>query len=131
MPARSVGMEALPVWFVATFGAVLGAVLGSFCGVVIERVSVGQGTDGRSHCVCGRQLRASENVPVLSWLLLRGRAKCCGASIPGWYVALELGSAAFVAAAGAVAGLLGVAVAAVLLVAAAYGVAAVRRSKSV
>lgn len=49
---------------------------------------------GRSRCVCGRQLSALENIPVVSWLALRGRARCCQAKIPVRYVLAEAGSAA-------------------------------------
>ena len=45
----------------------------------------------RSQCpACGAQIAARDNVPVLSWLLLRGRARCCGASISPRYPLTEL-----------------------------------------
>ena len=81
-------------WGLVVWAAVLGAVLGSFLGVVIERVPQGRSIGGRSQCVCGRQLRWWENIPVLSWLMLMGRARCCGARIPVWYLRLEVGLAA-------------------------------------
>jgi leader peptidase (prepilin peptidase) / N-methyltransferase len=78
-------------------GAVLavgvGASIGSFLGVVIERVPRGESLGGRSHCVCGAPIRALDNVPVISYLVRRGRARCCGASIPAWYLAIEAGGA--------------------------------------
>jgi len=44
-----------------------------------------------SHCVaCGAPVRALDNMPVLSWVLLRGRARCCGAPISPRYVVVEL-----------------------------------------
>ncbi|HEX9467250.1 MAG TPA: prepilin peptidase, partial [Acidimicrobiia bacterium] len=54
-----------------------------------------------SHCpACDRPLRAVDLVPVLSWALLRGRSRCCGARISIRYPLLELGcAAAFVGAA--------------------------------
>ena len=72
---------------------VLGAALGSFAGVAMERLPRGEPVTGRSHCVCGEPVRARDNVPVLSYLLRRGRARCCGATIPPWYLAVELGGA--------------------------------------
>ncbi len=47
---------------------------------------------GRSHCVCGRQLKGFENIPVMSWLVLRGKARCCGARIPSRYILVEIGA---------------------------------------
>src|SRR5207245_217464 len=45
----------------------------------------------RSACPsCGRQIRAVENVPVLSWLALRGRCRGCGTSISARYPAVEI-----------------------------------------
>jgi leader peptidase (prepilin peptidase)/N-methyltransferase len=44
-----------------------------------------------SHCpACGQTIRAWDNLPVLSYLWLRGKARCCGASIPWRYPAVEL-----------------------------------------
>lgn len=72
------------------YGALFAAALASFAGVVAERGRRGESPfGGRSHCACGRQLRAWENVPVLGWLLAAGRARCCGARIPARYVLSE------------------------------------------
>lgn len=76
--------------YLVVFGFVLGAAIASFLCVVFERVPRGESINGRSHCVCGRQLKALENVPILSWVTLRGKAPCCGASIPAFYVLAEL-----------------------------------------
>jgi leader peptidase (prepilin peptidase)/N-methyltransferase len=70
----------------------IGAATGSFLCVVIERVPAGESIMGRSHCVCGRQLKGFENIPVMSWLVLRGKARCCGAKIPSRYILVEVGS---------------------------------------
>jgi leader peptidase (prepilin peptidase) / N-methyltransferase len=72
----------------------MGAALGSFAAVAIERIPRGQSLGGRSQCVCGTQIRARDNVPILSYLARRGRARCCGAPIPGWYLAAEVAGAA-------------------------------------
>ena len=77
------------------FAAGLGASLGSFLGVVIDRVPKGQPiTTGRSRCVCGKELRARDNVPIVGYVLRRGRARCCGARIPFWYLGIEVAAAA-------------------------------------
>lgn len=82
------------------FSALLGMVLGSFLSVVAHRVPRGQSiVSPRSRCPrCEVQIEARDNVPVLSYLLLRGRCRHCGAPIPARYPLLELGlGAAFVA----------------------------------
>jgi leader peptidase (prepilin peptidase) / N-methyltransferase len=69
-----------------------GLIFGSFLTVVAHRVPRGESVvGGRSHCpACGAQIAAYDNVPVLSWLLLRGRARCCGAPISSRYPLTEL-----------------------------------------
>jgi leader peptidase (prepilin peptidase)/N-methyltransferase len=77
-----------------------GLVVGSFITVVAHRVPRGESIVGpRSRCPrCGATISARDNVPVLSWLVLRGRARCCGASISPRYPLTELGlGAAYVA----------------------------------
>lgn len=70
---------------------VLGAVFGSFSTVLVSRVPVGEGIGGRSGCrSCGSQILARDNIPVLSWLLLRGRCRHCGAAISWRYPSIEL-----------------------------------------
>jgi leader peptidase (prepilin peptidase) / N-methyltransferase len=81
-------------WLVVVWAAFVGAAIGSFLGVVIERVPKGESIGGRSVCVCGRQLEWWENIPIVSWLALRGRARCCGARIPVWYLLVEVATAA-------------------------------------
>jgi hypothetical protein len=76
--------------FAAVVGAVFGAITASFLCVVAERVPRGDSIGGRSQCACGRQLRNRENIPVLGWVLAWGRARCCGASIPAFYVLAEI-----------------------------------------
>jgi leader peptidase (prepilin peptidase)/N-methyltransferase len=69
-----------------------GLLIGSFVTVVAHRVPRGESVIGpRSLCpACGARIAAYDNVPVVSWLLLRGRARCCGAPIPGRYPLTEL-----------------------------------------
>jgi leader peptidase (prepilin peptidase)/N-methyltransferase len=69
-----------------------GLVAGSFVTVVAHRVPRGESIVGpRSRCpACGAQIAAYDNVPVVSWLALRGRARCCGAPISPRYPLTEL-----------------------------------------
>ncbi|HEY5053642.1 MAG TPA: prepilin peptidase [Solirubrobacterales bacterium] len=70
----------------------LGLVIGSFVTAVAHRVPRGMSIVGpRSICpTCGAQIAAHDNVPVFSWVVLRGRARCCGASIAPRYPLTEL-----------------------------------------
>ena len=78
------------------FCSVLGLLVGSFLNVVIWRVPRGESiVRPGSHCPqCERPIRPRDNVPVLSWLLLRGRCRDCAAPISGRYPAVELATAA-------------------------------------
>ncbi len=69
-----------------------GLAAGSFATAVAHRVPRGVSIAfARSQCpACGAQIAAHDNVPVLSWLLLRGRARCCGAPISPRYPLTEL-----------------------------------------
>ena len=71
---------------------VLGLVVGSFLNVVIYRVPRGESVvTPRSHCpACDRVITARDNVPVLSWLALRGRCRHCHARISLRYPVVEL-----------------------------------------
>jgi len=76
----------------AAFAFIGGLLAGSFTTVVAHRVPRGESIVGpRSRCPdCGAQIAAYDNVPVLSWALLRGRARCCGAPISPRYPLTEL-----------------------------------------
>lgn len=77
-----------------------GLVVGSFLTVVAHRVPRGESIVGpRSRCPsCGAQVAAYDNVPVVSWVLLRGRARCCGVAISPRYPLTELTLGALYAA---------------------------------
>ncbi|URO00618.1 A24 family peptidase [Leclercia adecarboxylata] len=85
---------------------VLGAILGSFLGVVVERLpgwmreeeGAGNLLYPPSHCpACQHRLSAWENIPLVSWLMLRGRCRCCRSPIPLRVLMVELLSALFFA----------------------------------
>ncbi|HVU24962.1 MAG TPA: prepilin peptidase [Opitutus sp.] len=81
---------ALP-WFFPAVVFVLGACIGSFLNVVIYRLPKNESivTPG-SHCACGAPVAWHDNIPILSWLLLRGRARCCGRPFSIRYPFVEL-----------------------------------------
>src|SRR5919106_5155163 len=69
-----------------------GLVAGRFIGVVAHRVPRGESIVGpRSRCPqCGTRIAAYDNVPVVSWLALRGRCRHCGSRISPRYPLAEL-----------------------------------------
>ena len=68
-----------------------GACLGSFINVIAWRLPREESVvSPGSHCPrCGRAIAPYDNIPVLSWLLLRGRCRRCGKPIPARYLAVE------------------------------------------
>ena len=80
--------------------APFGLLIGSFLNVVAYRVPRGESlVKPRSRCTsCGAEVRPYDNVPVLSWLLLRGRCRTCGEHISARYPAVELVTAVAFAA---------------------------------
>lgn len=69
----------------------LGLIIGSFLNVVIYRLHTGRTLDGRSHCLsCGKTLRWYHLIPVLSYVILRGRCGFCGARIAPRYFMVEV-----------------------------------------
>jgi prepilin signal peptidase PulO-like enzyme (type II secretory pathway) len=103
---RWLWLESLPIAEAVVIGLAFawGAVLGSFANVVLYRLPRGESVvAGGSRCpACGSAIRARDNVPVLGWLLLRGRCRDCGAAISGRYPLIEAacgGIAATIAAA--------------------------------
>jgi leader peptidase (prepilin peptidase) / N-methyltransferase len=95
-------------WVLVAFGALVALSVGSFTCVVIDRLPMpleepnefgeswdtrpwGDVVGGVSRCTtCGERIRPRDEIPVLSWLLLRGRCRNCGASIPSFHPWVEL-----------------------------------------
>lgn len=75
-----------------SFTGILGLIFGSFGTVAAWRIPRRESiVTGRSHCPsCGAMITAIENVPVLSWVLLRGRCRHCGNPISIRYPLIEL-----------------------------------------
>src|SRR5215210_1840436 len=80
--------------------AAAGAVIGIFLNVVAHRVPKGESlVSPGSHCPeCGAPVRPYDNVPVVSWLVLRGRCRSCGAPISPRYPLVEAATGALFAA---------------------------------
>jgi leader peptidase (prepilin peptidase) / N-methyltransferase len=83
--------------------AVLGLIVGSFLTVVVHRIPRGESVvRPRSRCPrCGAEIRAVDNIPVVSWLLLRGRCRRCGARVSVEYPLTEAATASLFSAASA------------------------------
>ena len=78
-------------WFFPLAAFLVGACVGSFLNVVIYRVPKEESiVSPGSHCGCGQPIAWHDNVPILSWLLLRGRARCCGRAFSIRYPSVEL-----------------------------------------
>ena len=75
--------------------AVLGALIGSFLNVVIHRVPAGLSVvHPPSACPgCGNRIRPYDNIPIVSWLILRGRCRDCREPISARYPLIEAGTA--------------------------------------
>jgi leader peptidase (prepilin peptidase)/N-methyltransferase len=95
-------MNEIPPGLVAGTCAVLGLMIGSFLNVVAHRVPLGESVvSPPSACPsCGQPIRARHNVPVVGWLVLRGRCYDCGTGISARYPLVEAGTALLFAFAG-------------------------------
>ncbi len=93
----------LPVAVLVVVAAGFGLIIGSFLNVVIIRVPEGRSVvTPRSACpTCGKPISGFDNIPVVSWVLLRGRSRCCDEPISLRYPVVEaLTGVAFAAVAG-------------------------------
>jgi leader peptidase (prepilin peptidase)/N-methyltransferase len=74
------------------FAGISGALIGSFLNVVVYRLPIGQSlVKPRSHCPsCNTPVSPRDNVPLLSWLFLKGRCRHCSETISARYPAVEL-----------------------------------------
>src|SRR5215218_1278641 len=79
----------------AVIAALFGTIIGSFLNVVVYRLPRKESlSHPPSRCPsCGEPIRPYDNIPVVSWLLLRGRCRHCGAPISARYPAVELATA--------------------------------------
>ncbi|WP_436494767.1 prepilin peptidase [Actinokineospora sp. HUAS TT18] len=87
-------MDGLTAGIAYVMVALVGLAVGSFLNVVIHRVPAGESVvSPPSRCPgCGRAIRARHNVPVVGWLVLRGRCFDCGTAISPRYPLVELGT---------------------------------------
>lgn len=84
-------LTAVSPWILSLYAGAIGLVVGSFLNVVIHRLPRGVSVvTPRSRCpYCDGAIRARDNVPVLSWVLLRGRCRRCAAPISSRYPLTE------------------------------------------
>lgn len=87
----------MPELLVRVYAFVVGAAVGSFLNVCVYRLPEGLSVvSPPSRCpACGRQIGWRDNVPILGWILLRGRCRGCGTSISVQYPLVELTVALF------------------------------------
>jgi leader peptidase (prepilin peptidase)/N-methyltransferase len=83
------------VSLIAGGAGIFGALIGSFLNVVIFRIPAGRSiVSPPSACGnCGGRIRPWDNIPVISWLVLRGRCRDCASRISARYPLVELGTA--------------------------------------
>lgn len=84
-------VSAVAPWFFPLCAFVFGACIGSFLNVCIYRLPKNESViSPGSHCACGRPIAWHDNIPILSWLILRGKARCCGRTFSFRYPFVEL-----------------------------------------
>lgn len=85
-------MTLLPFTYMAVFVFLFGAAIGSFLNVCIYRLPLDQSiVSPGSRCMsCGAVVRWFDNIPIISWLVLRGRCRGCGAGFSIRYPLVEL-----------------------------------------
>jgi leader peptidase (prepilin peptidase)/N-methyltransferase len=77
-------------WLFQLWAFGLGACVGSFLNVCVLRIPAGKSivTPG-SHCACGKPIRFYNNIPILTWFILGGKARCCGRKFSFRYPLVE------------------------------------------
>ena len=82
----------MPLWLEILMVAVFGLCVGSFLNVCAYRLPLGESiVSPASRCTkCGRTLSWFDNVPVISWVVLRGRCRTCDAPVSWMYPAVEI-----------------------------------------
>jgi leader peptidase (prepilin peptidase)/N-methyltransferase len=87
-----IALDDLPRGLVRAYAILLGLFGGSFLNVVIYRAPRGMSLSRpSSHCPgCGASVAPYDNIPIVSYLLIRGRARCCGVRISPRYPLVEL-----------------------------------------
>jgi leader peptidase (prepilin peptidase)/N-methyltransferase len=88
----NIAMETVPALFLGFMVFVFGLIIGSFLNVVIHRLPRDESIVlPPSHCPeCGYQIKPYDNIPVVSYLLLRGRCRSCRTGISPIYPIVEL-----------------------------------------
>ena len=88
-------MTLADTWPIVAFVTVAGLVIGSFLNVVISRVPDGRSVvrPGSACPRCAQPIRARDNIPVASWLILRGKCRHCGLPISPLYPIVEAANA--------------------------------------
>lgn len=78
-------------WIFGAFFFCMGACVGSFLNVCIYRIPRGKSiVSPPSSCACGRRIAWYDNIPILSWFVLRGKARCCGRRFSFRYALVEI-----------------------------------------
>lgn len=89
-----IDLSFVPLGVVLTLVASFGVIIGSFLNVCIYRFHTGKSLTGSSHCLsCARTLAWYELIPVLSYVVLRGRCRTCRSRVPSRYLWVELSTA--------------------------------------
>lgn len=99
-------LASLPDWYWVMTVGLFGLATGSFLNVVAFRVPAGRSLWGRSHCPhCDHEIGPVDLLPVIGWLLLRGRCRHCSGPIAWRYPAVELATGLLWAGAAATIGI--------------------------
>lgn len=78
-------------WFFTALAFIFGAIVGSFLNVCIYRIPAEKSVVfPGSTCACGEPIPFYHNIPILSWLILRGKASCCDQTFSIRYPTIEL-----------------------------------------